>query len=255
MLCICVLQEPSIHFHQAKLEGTLTIWDVCPPLHGRVHLSKLCTFRDPAHRLLLLESNVSKHFPPHVKLALVLVRPSAGDVVRPMSSSRSKVDEEGAVWSESTVVPDELDCLGGQVLCEVIPLFRCVRRFDGVRVLIQARFVLRCLTRKETIEVAESQACRVHVKRSGPEQVIDRSVVPLTKSRGVVPIAREHLGNRCCRFRDSAAVAGKSGSQLSDLAAPNGMRIPPSQERGSGGRANRMVVEAVVGHACRCNSR
>lgn len=126
----------------------------------------LSVSRDPTHRLLLLKGNVSHGLPAHVELALVLVRPLLVNMVRTMSTSWGKVDEERPIWRKCPVVANELDgliCLqdasrkhavsrslsGHHVFREVVALLRRSGRLNGVRVLIEPRKILARLPSQE----------------------------------------------------------------------------------------------------------
>mmetsp|Transcript_102841 Transcript_102841/g.286366 ORF Transcript_102841/g.286366 Transcript_102841/m.286366 type:complete len:523 (-) Transcript_102841:387-1955(-) len=254
VLCVRVLQEAGVHLHQAELEGALALRNVFPLVHGGIDLGELGGVRDPAHGLLLLERDLAKLLPAHVELALVLVRPIACDVVRPMCGPGCKVDEERAVWSEGPVVADELSRLGCHVLREVVPLLRRVRGFDRVRILIKAGLVLRRLARDETVEVSETQPCWVLVKGSCPEKVVDRCIVPLAKSSRVVAVVREHPGHSGSGLGNLSRVAREARRELRDLPGAHRVVVSSCQEGCSRGGAYCRVVEAVVRNPPRCNA-
>ena len=156
-LGVGVLDEAGEDLHQPPLEGPLGLGDAVPGGHGLGARRELGVGGDPAELLLALEDALAHRVPAVVELALVLVGPLLGDVVRPVAGAGRPVHEEGLVGREGAVLAQPGERLVRQVLAQVVLLV--VRRLDRIGVLEQARLPLRGLAGEEAVEVVEA-VCR-----------------------------------------------------------------------------------------------
>ena len=138
------------------------------------------------------------------------------------------------------------DCLVRKVFAQMI--FRVVGRFDGIEVLIEPRFPLRCLARQKAIEIFEADALAGRPSRERPHGrgLGRRCVVPFAEGGGLVPIFAEHFGERRRCSRDYARIAVPIDGALGDGARPDALMITSRQKGRAGRRTNRGRVEGVV---------
>ena len=95
-----------------------------------------------AHLELALVDDLAVLVPAHVELALVLVRPLLGHVVRRVAGARGVIQEEGFVRRVDLRILDELDGLVGQVDAQVVAFLRLLGLLDLVVVVDQLRIPL-----------------------------------------------------------------------------------------------------------------
>ena len=79
--------------------------------------------RNDAQLFLASEGLFTQLVPALIELALVLICPFLGDVVRSVCGSGGEVDEEGLVGHEHLLLADPVDGLVGHVFHQVIALF------------------------------------------------------------------------------------------------------------------------------------
>ena len=118
-----------------------------------------------------------------------------------------------------------------------------------MRVLEQARLVLRSLARHEAIEIVEAVARRPTIERPHRGRFGRRRVVPFAERRGLVAVVAQHLRDRRRALRDDAGVAVEIERALRDRARADMLMIAPGQQRRAGWRADRGRVESVEGDA------
>ena len=200
---------------------------------------------DDAQFLLALENHLPVFVPAHVELALVLVRPLLGHVVRRVRGARAEIHEEGLVRRDLLGVGDEADGLVHEVLGQMIALLRRLGRFDRVIVVRQIRVVLVRVAAQEAVEPLEPAAQRPAVVGSGRRKLGGRREVPLAHGISVVAVLEQHLRQEAVLERDVAVAAGKAGGAFGDARHGVGMVVAAGQDARARRRTERRGVHVV----------
>jgi hypothetical protein len=79
------------------------------------------------------------------------------------------------------------------------------------------RLVLRCLTRKEPIEVLKSRSGRLVLERPGRRYLVGRCVVPFAESGCAIAVVLKHFRSQRTAFGDAARIAVPVVCQFRDL--------------------------------------
>ncbi len=189
---------------------------------------------------------------PCVELALVLVGPLLGHVVRRVGRAGREVDEERLVRRERLLLADPVHGLVGHVLHEVVALLGRLLRLDRRGALVERRVPLVGLAADEAVEVLEAAAARgPGVERPGRARLPHRHLVALAELRRVVAVELERLGQRRHGVGQHRAVARRAGGDLGDAAHAGGVVVAAGQQRLPRRRAERRGVEAVELQAAR----
>jgi hypothetical protein len=210
-LRIDVLEEAGEDLLHPRVEALLVRrarlprWDRVGPRR------QLRALRNEAELLLIFESDLALSVPAVIELALVLVGPFLGDVVRAVTRPGSEVQEEGLVRRARLLLADPGDGLRGDRFREV-PAGIVVRRLDRHRVLEQGRVPLTRLAALESVPVVEALSGRPAVERTSRAQLVVGCVVPFAEGRGAVVVASEDLRDRRRLPGPGAVVAGKARS-------------------------------------------
>ena len=246
-MVIGVLHERGVHFHLA-LEHRLE-----PGIHGvpgrnlRMPRRQHGVGADHAQFLLPIERDLALFVPAVGELALVLVDPFLGDVMRRVGGTRREVHEERLVRQQGFLLARPRDRLVGQVFGEVVALFRRLRRLDGRRPLIEGRVPLVVLAADEAVEVLESTAAgRPRVERPGRARLPDRHLVALAELRRRIAVQLEGQRQRRLGVGQHRAVAGRGGRDFRDAAHADRVVIAAGEQRLPRRRAQRGRVEARV---------
>ncbi len=190
--------------------------------------------------------------PPVVELALVLVGPLLGDVVRRVGRAGGVVDEPRLVRVLRTDVVQPLDALVGDVVGEVVELAVVVAlrgHAEGGVVLGDDRVVLAGGAGEEAPPVVEAPARGPVVERPGGAHLAARRHVPLAEAGGDVAVLAQDARQGGAAARARARVAGEGAGQLGDAAHAHAMVVAAGEHGGAGRRADRGDVEAVVRQA------
>ena len=155
-----------------------------PGRNLRVALGELAVLRNDAKLLLPRESLIAQLVPALVELALVLVGPFLGHVMRRVRGARRKVGKERLVGRERLLLANPLDRLGGHVIGEVIALLGRLLGIDRRRALVECRIPLVGLAADKAIEVFEATAAgRPGVERPYRARLPHRHLVALAELR------------------------------------------------------------------------
>ncbi len=175
--------------------------------------------------------------PAHVELALVLVRPFLGHVVRGVACARGVVQEERLIGCGDVGVLDELDGLVGQVAAQVIAFLRLLGLLDRVVVVGQLREPLVGFAAQETVVALEAAPERPAVVGSGCRGMFGRGQVPLADAESVVAFLQQHLADHAPVEGQHAVIAGVAGGGLGDRGQPDRMVVAPGQDAAARRRA------------------
>ncbi len=208
--------EAGIDLHIARVEPLGVIGQRLPDRYVRVRRRQRGARRDDAHVELALVDDLAVLLPAAVELALVLVGPLLGHVVRRVSGAGGVVHEERLVGRVDMRVLDELDRLVRQVDADVVALFGKCGLLDLMVVVGELRIPLVRLTAEETVVALEATAERPAIVGPGSGGVLGRSQVPLAHAEGVVALLQEHLGQHRPIEGQNAVVAGVAGGGLGD---------------------------------------
>ncbi len=139
------------------------------------------------------------------------------------------------------------DRLIGEILGQVVA--RAFRRGDEGLVLHERRRELVNLRRQEAVEMIEALTQRPAVVGTGGRAFPLRCEMPLAEGCGAVTVLPQDLGERRRALRQHAVVARVGGRRIEHRTDTHGVRIAASQQRGTGRRADRAGMEAVVAQA------
>ena len=173
--------------------------------------------RDHAEPFLVREDLLAHLVPAHVELALELVDPLLGRLMRRVGAAGNVVEEERLVGRRCVELVEVLDGVvrhaGDHV---VVGLF--APRKDRRGVAEQERRPLIGLAAHEAVEVVEAHAERPLIEWPGLAVLERRRVVVLAEPRGGVAVLLEDCADRGVLDADDAVVAGKAGGLLGDHA-------------------------------------
>ena len=202
---------------------------------------------DDAELLLLREGAFALHVPAVGELTLVFVSPLLRHMVRRMGRARREVHEEWLVGHQRLLRADPADGLIGQVLRQVITLFRGLRRLDGCGAVIESGLPLVVLATDEAVERLESTAggrpCVEWAHRRGLPHWHLMAFAELR--RGIAVELQGHC-QRSLRVRPQGTVARCRRRRLGDAAHSHRMVIAASEHGRARRRAQSRRVEAVV---------
>ena len=182
-----------------------------------------------------------------VELALVLVDVLLRCVVGRVVRSRAEPDEPGLRGVRGVLVADHADRLVREVLRQVVPLLRGVRRLDEAVVLHQVGVPLVGLAAEEAVEPVETHRERPGGLAAAGGDVLLGHVVVLAHPERRVAVVLQDLTDRRALSREAARVAGVAVRALHDDPDAVGVVVPPGQERRARRRADRRRVPLRVG--------
>src|SRR5262245_19459203 len=210
-----MLEKPGEDFLHPCVEAFLVCRARVPRRNRIGPRRQLGVLRDDAELLLVLDGELALPVPPVIELPLVFVGPFLVHVMRSMSRTRRKVDEERLVRRGGLLLSDPTDRSLGERLGEV-PLRVVVWHLDGRGVLEERRVPLVRLAALESVEVVEPLARRPPIVGTTDAKLVVGRVVPLAKRSGGVLIAFEYLRDARRFLWPLRVVAGKTRRHLGD---------------------------------------
>ena len=241
--------EAGIDFHHAGIQPLGVSRQSVPHRHIRVVRRQFGARRDDAHLELALVDDLAVLVPAHVELALVLVRPFLGHMVRRVAGARGVIQEERLVRRVDLRILDELDGLVGQVDAQVVALLRRLGLLDLVVVVGQLRIPLVGFAAQEAVVALEAAPERPAVVGPGRRRVFGGRQVPLADAEGVVALLQQHLAEHAPVKGQDAVVAGVAGGGLGDRGQPDRVVVAPGQDAAARRRAQRRGVHVGVAQA------
>ena len=229
-MMVGVRQETGEDLHHACVELFL-LWGECLPVwHIGIMTREFGTLRHDAQLFLPGEDLLAVGIPAVVERAFVLVRPLPGHVMRRVHGTGAEVQVKRFVGGDLLGIGDELNGLVGQVLGQVVALFRGFRRLDLVVVVHQVGVVLVGVAAQEAIVALEAASQRpAVVGTSGGLQVGGNQVI-LADHVGVVALCQQHLREEAVLEGNVTVVAGVAGRELSDSSHGVGVVVAPGDD-------------------------
>jgi hypothetical protein len=126
-----------------------------------------------------------------------------------------------------------MERLVGQILGEVIPLFRAVRLVDELVVVDEIRIPLIGLAAEEAVEAIEALLQRPLRARCARGDILLGHVVILAEPEGAPAVVLEDLRHRGTLQRDAPVRAGESIGPLGDRGHAIQVMVAPGQKRGT----------------------
>ena len=142
--------------------------------------------------------------------------------------------------------------LVGEILRQVIPVFRKVRLVDVVIVLGEIGIPVVRLAADEAVEAVVAHPERPFLLRRPLRPRVDRDVVVLPDPEGAVAGVAEHVGDRPVLGRDVGAVAGEARRALGDRGEAVRVVVAAGEEGRARGGAERGRVPLGVDQAVVC---
>ena len=196
------------HLHHPGVEPLLVGVERVPRRQARRPRRELRAGRDDAELLLPLERLLAVLVPAHVELALELVDPLRGRVVRRVRRAGRDVQEERPVRGDALDLAHPGDGLVGEVGRQVV--VRVGRGRDEVPVLVQHRVPVVHVAGVEAVEVVEPEAIGPAVERAGGARLPGRRVVVLADPGGHVPVLPQHLADGAGTARQHARCSRRT---------------------------------------------
>ena len=207
--------------------------------------------RDDPHVLLPGQGLLADRLVAHVELAPEPVDPLARGVVRRVARPGGVVEEVRLVRRHRLGVLDELERLVGDVVGQVIALFRGARRVHRVVVVDQVRVPLVGLGAEEAVEPLGSPAARPVAAGRREVHLVRRAQVPLADQVGVPAAFGQDLREHAVLGRDRAAGVGEADGGLGDAGHAVARVVAAGEQARAGGRAQRGGVPLGVAHSLR----
>ena len=202
--------------------------------------------RDHPEGLLPGEGLFAQLVPTLVELALVLVHPFLGNVMGRVGGAGGEIEEERLVGSHRIVLVQPFDGVVGQIDGQVIARARLARGLHRHRVAIKPGLPLAVGTALETVKIFEAQRRRPMVEGTDRVDFPAWGVVPLAESRSGIAVVLQDLGHRSSTLRPDRIVARVTGGAFDHRAEADFMVVAPREQGGTGRRAQRIDVKAVV---------
>src|SRR6266496_4790008 len=155
-----VFQKARVDLHLTAQYGLKILGHSFPCRDLLVAFGELAIRRNDTECLLSGEGLLSQFVPSLVELALVLVGPILGDMVRRVGCARSEVNEKWFVGCDRLFLRDPGQGLIGHVLDEVVALFGCFFRLDRRGPFVERWVPLVGLTADKAVEILKTAAAR-----------------------------------------------------------------------------------------------
>ncbi len=208
---------------------------------------ELAVRRDDAQLLLPGDGLFAQFVPALVELALVLVGPFLGHMVRRVGRAGREVDEERFIGCQRLLLRHPGHRLVGHVRHEVVALFGRLFRLDRRGPLVERGIPLVRLAADKAVEVLEPAAAGGPcVERSDRARLPHRHFVAFAELRGRVTVELQGPGQRRDGIGQYRAVARRAGGDFGDAAHACGVVVAPGQQRRPRRGAEGGGVEAVV---------
>ena len=187
-----------------------------------------------------------------VELALVLVDVVLRAMMRRVVGAGAEPHVPGPRRVGGVMVTEHAERLIGEILGEVIPLFRAVRLVDELVVVDQVRIPLVGLAAEEAVEAIEALLQRPLLARRARGDVLLRHVVILAEPERAPAVVLEDLRHRRALERDASVRAGEAVRALGDRRHAVQVMVAAGQQRGARRRAQRgrmplRIAQAAVG--------
>ena len=244
-LVIRLLQEARVELHLAGEHRLEVVGHLIPARDLVVPLGQFGVLRNHAQLLLLLECLLPQRIPAVVELALVLVRPHLGYLVRGVGGTGGEVHEERLVRRQRLLLPHPGDGPVRQILGERVALLGRLRRLDRRGSLEETGIVLIGLATDETVEVLETRTGGPLVEWAGRGYLPHRHLVTLAELARRITVEPQRLRDRCLLLRPDAAVPRCRGRHLGDGPHAHRVMVAPGQQGLPGGRTQCGGVKAV----------
>ena len=244
--CASVYSEkPGVHLHQPREQLLLVGVERGPGAHhvGRVrHLRRQRVERRERGALrqdALLDHPRQHRFPiglvAIIELALVLVDVVLRAMMRGVVGAGAEPHVPGARRVGGVMVTEHAERLIGEILGEVISLFRAVRLVDELVVVDQVRIPLVGLAAEEAVEAIEALLQRPLLARRAGRDVLLRDVVILAEPERAPAVVLEDLRHRRALERDASVRAGEAVRALGDRRHAVQVMVAAGEERGARG--------------------
>ena len=246
---VCVFGIARVDLHLAGVIALQPVGNIVPSGERVIAWGEFRVRRDHAEPLLPGENLLAKTVPPLIELALVLIGPRGGHVVRGVATPGGEVGKErlAGVLRPDTVQP--LDCLVGHRIGQVVRAAFVVEAFRGADdplVLGQARIPLPRITAQEAIEIVEAPAIRPPLERPGGTLLAIGRQMPFAERCSAVSVLPQNPRQRRTIAGHHGRVPGKAAGKLADRPEADRMIIPPSKQRRPRRRTQRGHMETVV---------
>jgi hypothetical protein len=201
---------------------------------------------DEPHLELTSEHLLAVLLVAHVELALVLVGPLLGHVVRGVGATGREVHHPRLVGIRRLSVADVLQRLVGDVLGEVVAVLGLGGLLDRLVVLDEQRVPLVRLSAQEAVEALEAATERPLLPRAGGVVVVVRREVPLAERVRAVAVVDEDLRDHRVLEGDAPVGGRKAGGELRDARHTVRRGVTPGEETRARRRAERRGVKLRV---------
>ena len=241
--------EACVDLHHARVEALLVGAQAVPRGDVGVGRRQLGVGRDDAHLLLTLEDDAPVLVPAHVELAVVLLDPLTGRMVRRLAGGGGVVEQERLVGRVDVRVEDEADGVVDRVLVEVVALLGRLLGLDRVVVVDELGIPAAALAAEPAVEALEAASERPAVEGPGRRAVLGGRDVPLAADEGVVALGLEDLRDHPVLERHARISAGIAGGDLGDGRDVVRVVVAAREDAGARGRAEGRRVHVRVTQA------
>jgi hypothetical protein len=177
------------------------------------------------------EDFVAPCIPPFVELTAVRLDIRRWRLMRSMTRTRRKPQEERFSRVRGARVVDKEDCLVGHVVCEVVTLFRRRRWVDLVIVVDEVGVILVGLATEKAVVALEPATKRPAPPTRTHLVFIGRSQMPLADTERAVAVAHENLRQHSVFVRHLGVITGEPRRHVGDTRHAHAVMVAASQQR------------------------